>query len=35
LNVECRYQHISNANLSRHNIGINADGPMIGLSHFF
>lgn len=35
LNAECRYQHLSNAKLSSHDIGINALGPMIGISHFF
>jgi len=35
LDFECRYQHISNAKISNHDIGINAVGPMIGLSYFF
>ena len=35
LQFECRYQHISNAKISNHDIGINAVGPMIGLSYFF
>jgi lipid A 3-O-deacylase len=35
LNVECRYQHISNATIARHDIGINAVGPMVGVSFFF
>jgi opacity protein-like surface antigen len=35
LNAECRYQHISNATIARHDIGINAVGPMLGLSYFF
>lgn len=35
LQFECRYQHISNAKLSKHDVGINAVGPMIGLSYFF
>jgi opacity protein-like surface antigen len=35
LQVECRYQHLSNAKLSKHDVGINAVGPMIGLSYFF
>ena len=34
-NAECRYQHISNADLSAHNIGINAVGPVISISYFF
>lgn len=35
LNLEYRYQHISNANLSRRNIGINANGPLLGISYLF
>ncbi len=35
LNIEYRYQHISNADTGRHNIGINADGPVVGVSYFF
>jgi lipid A 3-O-deacylase len=35
LNVECRYQHISNGTIAKHDVGINAVGPMIGLSYFF
>ena len=35
LNLELRYQHISNANLGQHNIGINALGPILGISYFF
>jgi hypothetical protein len=35
LDAECRYQHISNATIARHDIGINAVGPMLGLSYFF
>jgi lipid A 3-O-deacylase PagL len=35
LNLEYRYQHISNANLGRKNIGINAHGPILGVSWFF
>jgi opacity protein-like surface antigen len=35
LNLEYRYQHISNANLGRKNVGINAHGPMLGLSYLF
>jgi opacity protein-like surface antigen len=34
-NAECRYQHISNADLSAHNIGINAVGPVVSISYFF
>jgi opacity protein-like surface antigen len=35
LNAEYRFQHISNANLWNHNIGLNTSGPMMGLSLFF
>jgi opacity protein-like surface antigen len=35
LNLEYRYQHISNANMSDHNVGINAQGPILGISYFF
>jgi lipid A 3-O-deacylase len=35
LNLEYRYQHISNAGLNQHNLGINADGPILGVSYFF
>ena len=35
VNVEYRYQHISNANMSSHNLGVNADGPMVSVSWFF
>jgi opacity protein-like surface antigen len=35
LNLEYRYQHISNANLGRKNVGINAHGPILGISYFF
>ena len=35
LNLEYRYQHISNAGLSRKNVGINAQGPILGVSYFF
>ncbi|HEX4264551.1 MAG TPA: acyloxyacyl hydrolase [Verrucomicrobiae bacterium] len=33
--TEFRYQHISNATIARHDIGINAVGPMVGVSFFF
>jgi hypothetical protein len=33
--LEYRYQHISNADLGRHNIGVNAHGPVLGVSYFF
>jgi hypothetical protein len=35
LNLECRYQHVSNANTGRHNLGINSIGPLAGASYFF
>ncbi|HET9804079.1 MAG TPA: acyloxyacyl hydrolase [Candidatus Acidoferrum sp.] len=35
LNLECRYQHVSNANTGKHNLGINAIGPLLGVSYFF
>jgi len=35
VNLEYRYQHISNANSGRKNIGVNAQGPMLGVSYFF
>jgi len=35
LDLECRYQHISNANLGRKNLGINSIGPILGISYFF
>ncbi|PYJ08001.1 MAG: hypothetical protein DME25_02515 [Verrucomicrobia bacterium] len=33
--LEYRYQHISNANTARKNLGINAQGPIISVSYFF
>jgi hypothetical protein len=35
LNAEYRFQHISNANLWRHNLGLNAEGPVLGISWLF
>jgi hypothetical protein len=35
LNLEYRYQHISNSNMAQHNIGINSHGPVLGASYFF
>src|SRR5690349_11237732 len=35
VNLECRYQHVSNANTGKHNLGINAIGPLLGVSYFF
>jgi len=35
LDIQCRYQHTSNAKLANHDIGVNAVGPILGLSYFF
>jgi opacity protein-like surface antigen len=35
VNLEYRYQHISNDDLSSRNLGVNAHGPMVSVSHFF
>ena len=35
INLEYRYQHISNADLWQHNLGLNSDGPVLGVSWFF
>lgn len=35
LDLEYRFQHISNADLGRHNLGTNAQGPVLGLSWVF
>ena len=35
VNLEYRFSHISNAKLGPHNLGINAHGPVLGLSWFF
>jgi opacity protein-like surface antigen len=35
LNLECRYQHISNADMAEHNLGINAIGGLLSVSYFF
>ena len=35
VNLEYRYQHISNGNMSARNLGVNADGPMLSISCFF
>jgi lipid A 3-O-deacylase len=35
IDLEYRYQHISNADTGPHNLGINAHGPILGLSYFF
>jgi opacity protein-like surface antigen len=33
--LEYRYQHISNADTAKHNLGINANGPILGVSFLF
>ena len=35
MSLEYRYQHISNANSGKHNLGINANGPILGISYLF
>jgi hypothetical protein len=35
LTLEYRFQHISNANSAEHNIGINANGPLLGVTYLF
>jgi lipid A 3-O-deacylase len=35
LDLECRYQHISNGTIAKHDIGINAVGPMLGVTYLF
>lgn len=35
INLEFLYQHISNATLYRNDLGINAIGPVLGVSYFF
>ncbi|HLX72339.1 MAG TPA: acyloxyacyl hydrolase [Verrucomicrobiae bacterium] len=35
INVECLYQHLSNATIHQHDVGINAVGPMLSVSYFF
>lgn len=35
LGLEYRYQHISNADTAEHNVGINGNGPILGISYFF
>jgi opacity protein-like surface antigen len=35
VDLEFRYQHISNAKISNRDVGINAVGPILGLSYFF
>jgi hypothetical protein len=35
INAECLYQHLSNATLYAHDVGINAVGPVLSVSYFF
>jgi lipid A 3-O-deacylase len=35
LDLEFRYQHISNGTIAKHDIGINAVGPMLGVTYLF
>jgi hypothetical protein len=35
IDLECLYQHLSNAKLSSTDIGINAVGPILGVSYYF
>ena len=35
IDLECLYQHLSNAKLSSTDIGINAVGPVLGISYYF
>lgn len=35
VSLEYRYQHISNANTGPRNVGLNANGPILGVSYFF
>jgi len=35
VNLEYRYQHISNANMADRNLGVNAHGPMLAVSYLF
>jgi hypothetical protein len=35
INAECLYQHLSNATIYKHDVGINAVGPMLSVSYFF
>ncbi|HZQ48297.1 MAG TPA: acyloxyacyl hydrolase, partial [Verrucomicrobiae bacterium] len=35
VNLEYRVQHISNANLWQHNLGLNSQGPVLGVSWLF
>jgi hypothetical protein len=35
LNAEYRFQHISNANMAEHNLGINAQAPVVSVSWYF
>jgi hypothetical protein len=35
LNVEYRFQHVSNAGMAKHNLGINAQGTVLSVSWYF
>ena len=35
VNLEYRFQHISNADLGKRNVGVNAQGAVLGISYFF
>jgi hypothetical protein len=35
IDLICQYQHISNADTGKKNIGINSYGPVLGVSYFF
>ena len=35
LNLECRYQHLSNGTLAKHDLGERTMGPMAGVSYLF
>ena len=35
VSLEYRFQHISNADLGKRNVGINSQGPILGISYFF
>jgi lipid A 3-O-deacylase len=35
IDLECRYQHLSNGTIAKHDVGVNAVGPMVGVSFCF
>lgn len=35
INIECLYQHLSNAKIYKNDIGFNAVGPIVSVSYFF